>query len=118
MARLHARRVLRYVLLLIAILYLYFLFTWREKNTIDPIKSGLKRRLDTSSLLLRVDEFWVPEKALDRENNGPGERGRPVVTSDEEKELRNKAYGDYGFNQFVSDKISLNRTIPDTRPSQ
>ena len=49
---------------------------------------------------------------------GPGEQGVAVVTSAQEFEKRDLAYTLYGFNQFVSDKISYNRSLPDPRPQE
>ncbi|KHJ82260.1 hypothetical protein OESDEN_18048 [Oesophagostomum dentatum] len=45
-----------------------------------------------------------------------GERGEPVIISDAEgiRESK-KAEQEFGFNTYVSDMISLNRTIPDIR---
>ena len=45
----------------------------------------------------------------------PGEGGVAVATKSEEIKLQNMAYAEYGFNQFISDKISLHRSLPDTR---
>ncbi|EYC21686.1 hypothetical protein Y032_0019g3959 [Ancylostoma ceylanicum] len=46
----------------------------------------------------------------------PGEGGLPVAISDEEGLRESKrAEQEYGFNTYVSDMISLNRTIPDIR---
>ena len=47
--------------------------------------------------------------------SAPGEGGVAVVTKPEEEMLKNKAYAEYGFNQFVSDKISLHRSLKDSR---
>ena len=48
----------------------------------------------------------------------PGEGGKPVVTKSYEESLKNEAYAQYGFNQFISDKISLHRSLSDPRPKQ
>ena len=45
----------------------------------------------------------------------PGEGGIAVATKPEDEKLKNMAYAEYGFNQFISDKISLHRSLPDTR---
>ncbi|KAK3092658.1 hypothetical protein FSP39_005536 [Pinctada imbricata] len=47
--------------------------------------------------------------------NGPGENGKSVHTSLGEKAQAEKAKKTYGFNMVNSDKIALNRTVPDTR---
>ena len=44
-----------------------------------------------------------------------GENGEPVVLTSEEKTIAERSVRDYGFNMVVSDKISMTRTIPDTR---
>lgn len=49
---------------------------------------------------------------------GPGEGGKPVSTSNAEKKDVDRLINEYGFNQFVSDKISLDRNIPDLRKDQ
>lgn len=46
---------------------------------------------------------------------GAGENGEPVVLTSEEKTIAERSVRDYGFNMVVSDKISMTRTIPDTR---
>lgn len=47
---------------------------------------------------------------------GPGEGGAPYHTSMADKQRADDSLRAYGFNQFASDQISLNRSIPDTRP--
>lgn len=52
------------------------------------------------------------------EPNGPGELGRPVVLKNltkEQQQLVNVGWENNAFNQYVSDIISLNRTLPDVR---
>ena len=62
-----------------------------------------------------IEEFWVPEKGKMLYAGGPGENGEPVDTKPEETGEKDKAYSLYGFNQYISDKISLARSLPDTR---
>ena len=50
--------------------------------------------------------------------DGPGENGVPVRTGAGEKEAVERGIREYGFNQYVSDKISLDRNIPDLRNAQ
>lgn len=46
-------------------------------------------------------------------STGPGEQGRPYPMSDSERV--DQAYRENGFNIYVSDRISLNRSLPDIR---
>ena len=48
-------------------------------------------------------------------NTVKGEGGAPVYTSMEERGRADRLMREYGFNMVVSDKIAMNRTIPDTR---
>jgi len=48
-------------------------------------------------------------------NTVAGEGGDAVYTSIEERAKADRLIHEYGFNMVVSDKIAMNRTIPDTR---
>jgi len=51
-------------------------------------------------------------------NGVEGEGGDPVYTSMEERARADRLMREYGFNMVASDKIAMNRTIPDTRMSE
>ena len=49
---------------------------------------------------------------------GPGEMGKPVKVDSPSKEIKkkiDKGWTDNAFNQYVSDMISVHRTLPDPR---
>lgn len=110
MARLTPRRLCRNIIVFVVVIVVYFWLTSNGDNL--PTYSE-----EVIGKTLLVDDFWVPEKGYPKEN-GPGENGEAVETEPNEATRRDQAYREYGFNQFISDKISLNRTIPDTRPKQ
>ena len=50
---------------------------------------------------------------------GPGEHGLPVLLqTPQEQEKRRTTLQEFGFNLAVSDKIAMDRAIPDTRPAE
>jgi len=53
-----------------------------------------------------------------RNADGPGEMGKPVKIENPEKDIKeiiDKGWQDNAFNQYVSDKISVHRSLPDPR---
>lgn len=61
---------------------------------------------------------WHDWEFIKYEENrkGPGEQGRPFIMTDpKDIELNEKLFKVEGLNVVVSDKISVNRSIPDTR---
>lgn len=49
---------------------------------------------------------------------GPGEGGKPhILRSDQQNDIQ-QSESDYGMNMVCSDEISLDRSVPDTRPDE
>uniref|UniRef100_A0AC34R2Y8 Polypeptide N-acetylgalactosaminyltransferase n=1 Tax=Panagrolaimus sp. JU765 TaxID=591449 RepID=A0AC34R2Y8_9BILA len=60
------------------------------------------------------DELGNFEPPEEIDNGTPGELGKPVPIDATLPEVR-QAFSEYGFNTYVSDKISLNRSLSDVR---
>lgn len=60
---------------------------------------------------------WHDYEAIKRDSarEGVGERGVAGLVPVEENDLKESMYRSNGFNALLSDKISVNRSIPDIR---
>lgn len=71
------------------------------------------------SELLSVADFKAMYVTMLPPNpGGLGEGGIAVFNSESEKEAEDEGYEKYKFNEVASSKISLERAIPDNRPSE
>lgn len=75
-------------------------------------------RLNLANLDEKID--WHDYKLIlaERFQTGPGENGKPYVLTDPvEIEINKKGLLEEGFATVVSEKVSLNRSMPDERPA-
>ncbi|XP_043559450.1 polypeptide N-acetylgalactosaminyltransferase 10-like isoform X2 [Chiloscyllium plagiosum] len=86
----------------------------RQKRLLQGLP--IKPRQDTFFIEDRLrKKDWHDHQAIraDAAKSGIGEQGKPVPLTDEDQ--NSQAYRENGFNIYVSDKISLNRSLPDIR---
>ncbi|XP_074658973.1 putative N-acetylgalactosaminyltransferase 9 [Tubulanus polymorphus] len=105
------RGLLKFALIVLAFLFIYFFL---KK---DSLRTG-GADVDGELVNQRRDRPYYErykKKIGSSVQRGPGEDGRPVLLTGKERALADSLFKDEAFNRIASDKISLDRTIPDTR---
>lgn len=64
---------------------------------------------------LKIDWHMYEYMKLEQKQQGIGENGKPGTLSDSEKDAQEALFKQNGFNALLSDKIALNRSLPDIR---
>jgi polypeptide N-acetylgalactosaminyltransferase len=82
----------------------------RLSTTIEPVSSTL---VDVSGGLVRIKDTDLREVPAD--DSSEGENGEPVQTAMDQQHLVSAGWKASSFNEYVSDKISLERSVPDVR---
>ncbi|KAG8191949.1 hypothetical protein JTE90_007744 [Oedothorax gibbosus] len=92
-------------------------FRNRNPNSIS-VKARKFFRVTAAPATTAVDDnfrYWSPVVVNSNPSHWPGEMGRAVVIPPEEEELRKEKFKLNQFNLLASDRIALNRTLPDVR---
>lgn len=63
-------------------------------------------------------KVWHPQVLLLNPTSWPGENGKGVIIPKEDEALKNEKFKLNQFNLLASDKIALNRSLPDVRMEQ
>lgn len=87
------------------------------KETLNRLKSQIAMpRYPFATDYERKDYHDYEFMRLEAMREGPGEQGKRVILTDPEEIQRNKEiYKNFGVFGAVSDKISVNRSLPDLR---
>jgi len=89
-----------------------------QENALNPNKRILKEENPSMAAVYKDGVLGNYEPKNVEPRSGPGENGEPVHLSNNEKAAGDQSVREYGFNMVVSDKISLDRRIKDTRPQE
>ncbi len=70
------------------------------------------------SLGTKIDWHDWETVGSDLRRQGPGENGSPIKLTPEEEMKSTATYIDHGFSAYVSDKIAIDRAVPDIRHNE
>ena len=88
----------------------------KESTVAETGNRNAAKRNEGKDVLPEGYIHWKEPHSKLSDPNGPGQGGKSVpITADESKKIQ-EAYNEYGFNQYVSDQVSLHRSVPDVRP--
>ncbi|CAG4984986.1 unnamed protein product [Colias eurytheme] len=112
---------LRNLIIIIVIVATVYILRTKDVNSIsiEPLKqtllgSGKKDYFEPTSLK-KIDWHNYKQIKYERKRVGIGEQGLPAHLSKREANLEKELYSVNGFNGALSDKIPLNRSLPDIR---
>ncbi|XP_072041875.1 polypeptide N-acetylgalactosaminyltransferase 13-like [Amphiura filiformis] len=82
----------------------------------DKREKTEKRNREDSEVDHRPVQVAPPHDVKAINASGPGEMGKAFIVSEADKNESAKLFSINAFNLFASDRISLNRSLPDVRP--
>lgn len=82
------------------------------------LNAASNTQTDLSEMLSVADFRAMYVTGLPPKLRGIGENGQAVVNKESEKAMEDEGHEKYKFNELASSKISLERAIPDNRPSE
>ncbi|XP_070578286.1 N-acetylgalactosaminyltransferase 7-like [Ptychodera flava] len=85
---------------------------FRQSSQDSEHGHGPKRKIQPAVLKDTRGNFEVRNRP---NSSGPGEYGVAVKLDPDEQEAYDRSIKEYGFNVVISDKISLDRSVPDIR---
>jgi polypeptide N-acetylgalactosaminyltransferase len=106
------------------ILYLKWFAPFNSPQYVDKIRSLMRRQPQettgffdkpTNVMGMKIDWHNYRQMADEKRRTGIGENGQPASLSSRNEEQEKKASLENGFNALLSDKISVNRSVPDLR---
>ncbi len=65
--------------------------------------------------MTKIDWHDWDQIGAELKRTGVGEQGVPVVLRPDEESADRKSYSENGFSGYISDKIALDRAVPDIR---
>ncbi|XP_076361409.1 polypeptide N-acetylgalactosaminyltransferase 1-like [Tachypleus tridentatus] len=87
-----------------------------EKNDIKIIhEDGVEKPQHFEDVKSKVEVEKVYDDGIMKVIPGLGEQGRPVFLNESEQTLADDLFRSAAFNIYLSDRISLNRSLPDAR---
>ncbi|KAF0989696.1 hypothetical protein HZS_3402 [Henneguya salminicola] len=95
--------------------YLRNIFTWKPFRRLLFFSLIFGILLIIPHRVIKLNTVKEISKTTETPNYHHGEKGEPVYYDDEDQALVDTAYKLYGYNEFISEKISVNRTIKDVR---
>jgi hypothetical protein len=111
-------------------LFVLFYFLMFDRATIVNLRKKINSRVASDNIVVAPIEKayplatnyqrknWHDQKFIDYEKlrEGPGEQGKPLnLTDPDDIEENDRLFKIEGLFVIVSDKISVNRSVPDTR---
>lgn len=104
------------IYLLCGLFFLLFVRSFYSSSSEVVTKKKTVDLSDNSQLNVQLYRKTRYEQyAAIKTRSGPGENGAAVILSGEEKQEADRLFEKEAFNIVASDKIALDRTIPDTR---
>ena len=93
-----------------------FIF-WTHSSRVGSGKGG-ERALPVDNVMALRRRRFENYMLTSANRSGPGEHGKSHYLTGKDRDKGHEIFAEEGFNWMVSDEISLDRDIPDTRRTE